>query len=112
MTTYRIPDGHEYEEYTKFARYHAPCGIDWIPLQISDKQVKSFDLSQLVEVVDVRLTGMTYDQPAEPPLYYTVPENIYPQALWLGIANGISETQKRKLDIRMAIADSEIARAA
>lgn len=44
----------------------------------------------------------------EPPLYYTVPENIYPQALWLGIANGILETQKRKLDIRIAVADSEL----
>jgi hypothetical protein len=52
------------------------------------------------------------EPPVAAPIVYTVPENIYPQALWLGISNDILEMSKRKLDIRVQIAASEIARAA
>lgn len=55
----------------------------------------------------LNMTDMVYGC-EEPPTYYTVPENIYPQALWLGIANGILEMSKRKLDIRVAVAASEL----
>lgn len=68
-----------------------------------------------IEVAGARVPMTVYvkvDPPvvevAEPPTYYTVPENIYPQALWLGIANGILEQSKRKLDIRVAVATSEL----
>lgn len=108
---YKTPDGNIYAEYTAFPRYTAPCTIVWVCLQTGDKQLRWFDLSQLSEVKSPFETGLLYTC-QEPPTYYTVPEKIYPQALWLGIANGILEMSRRKLDIRVAVATSELGVAA
>ena len=49
MTTYRTPEGSEYDEYTKFARNTVPCGITWVPLEVAHNRVRFYDLSQLRE---------------------------------------------------------------
>ena len=127
MTIYRTRDNQEFERYDKFTNYTAvTADVTWIPLLVSKNRVRYFESSQLVEVKSPFDSGMVYCYPAipqnfdsgllytcaEPPTYYTVPENIYPQALWLGIANGILEMSKRSLDMRMAVAASELVVAA
>lgn len=102
MKTYRTPEG-EYPEYTKFARAHTTF-VTWIPLLVAENRVRFYALSNLVEVVDPRLTGMVYDQPAIPQnfdsgLLYTVPEP--PKALTVimpvSAAEAISHTNVRIL---------------
>lgn len=61
---YKTPDGHEYPEYTKFARWHG--FITWIPLLVGENRVRFFALSNLREVVDPRLTNMVYTVPLSP----------------------------------------------
>lgn len=67
---YKTLEGNICPEYTKFARYTAPCKIVWVCLQVGDKQLRWFDLSQLCEVVSPFETGLLYTC-AEPPIIYT-----------------------------------------
>lgn len=67
---YKTLDGNTYPEYTAFPRYKAPCTIVWVCLQVGDKQLRWFDLSQLREVVSPFETGLLYTC-AEPPITYT-----------------------------------------
>ncbi len=60
MTTYKVPDGGEYPEYTKFKRYHAPCTVDYVPLLIGENRVRFYALSNLVEVKSPFDSGMVY----------------------------------------------------
>lgn len=82
------------------------ANVFWAALDTSTRP----DCKSVHYVQVPHMTDMVYGC-EEPPTYYTVPENIYPQALWLGIANGILEQSKRKLDIRVAVATSELAAA-
>jgi hypothetical protein len=80
---YRIPDGGEHEEYTKFARAHTPF-VDYVPLEIAPNRVRFYALSVLVEVVDPRLTGMVYGC-AEPPRTLAIWRptlTVTPEELW------------------------------
>ena len=66
MTTFEVLDHHHkvlgtYPEYTKLSRYHAPCGITWIPLLVGEKKVQSFADSTLREVVAVQHTVQAVD---------------------------------------------------
>ena len=62
MTIYKLPDGHEYPEYTKFARYNTGL-VEWIPLLIGENRVRFYALCNLVEVRQPFMTDMLYDQP-------------------------------------------------
>lgn len=96
---YRTPDKQEHPEYTPFARYRAPCGITWIPLQVGDKQVKWFADSNLSEVVSPFETGMLYGcelppraiVPYVPKVLYVTPE----------LLNGINEDKSCGVEIRL-----------
>jgi len=63
MTTYRIPDGHEYPEYTKFARYQG--GVMFVPLLIGENRVRFYALCNLREVREPFMTDLYYT--CEPP---------------------------------------------
>jgi hypothetical protein len=80
MTTYRTRDGQELERYEKFTNYiAATADVTWIPLLVSKNRVRYFESSQLVEVIDPRLTGMVYCYPAEPQNFDSGLDYCYPQ---------------------------------
>jgi len=80
MTTYKTKDGDTYERYDKFTNYiAATADVTWIPLLVGENRVRYFESSQLVEVVDVRLTGMVYCYPAEPQNFDSGLDYCYPQ---------------------------------
>jgi hypothetical protein len=130
MTTFKVDHhaspfyGHEYPEYTKFARYgRSPV---WVPLLVGVNQVRFFALCNLIEVKSLRNTvaavdmGMVFTCAEPPPLQgcalpppmhiFPMPA-MYPQAVFAGIAQGI-ERARGQVVINLAIADSQLAKAA
>lgn len=127
MTTFKVDHrdspyhGREFTEYTKFKRYDTGL-IVWIPLQIVGNQVRFFAQSNLKEVAALRNTVKAVDMEmvftveqapiqgcAEPPPMVIFPmPMIYPQTVFLGIANGILERAKGQVIISLAIAESQL----
>ncbi len=59
MTTYRTRDNQQFERYEKFTIKRISA-LTWIPLLVGENRVRYFESSQLVEIVDPRMTGMVY----------------------------------------------------
>ena len=123
MKTYNVLDTRRnivgtYPEYTKFARYQS-C-VTWVPLLVSENRVRFFALSTLEEVKAARVPFMTdmiftcaeppplqgCDLP--PPMHIFPMPDMYPKAVFLGMANYILERARGQVVINIAISDSQI----
>ena len=106
---FKTETGHEYREYTAFARYEAPCGITWIPLLVGEHRVQWFADSRVREMFITQYEYTCAEPPPvqgcelPPPMLIFPMPVLYPRDVFLGIANGILEMAKRAVEDRIAM---------
>lgn len=117
VTERQLPEyGKVFAEHPKFGHYKTI--VEWVCLVTGPNQSKYFALCNLRELFITRMEFTCAEPPPiqgcelPPPMCIFPMPDMYPQAVWLGIANGILELAKREVEIRIAVAESELEAAA